>query len=60
MKAPKSSGPNNSPKTSPSSNAKTVGSAGGKSGGPARAAKLTASQRSDIAKKGGLAKSNKR
>lgn len=52
--------PNNNPKTSTSSNAKTVGSAGGKAGGPARAAKLTASQRSDIAKKGGVAKGNKR
>ena len=51
--------PNNSPKTSTSSNAKSVGSSGGKAGGPARAAKLTAQQRSDIAKKGGQAKGRK-
>ena len=52
--------PNNNPKTSSSSNAKSIGASGGKAGGPARAAKLTAAQRSDIAKKGGQAKSKKK
>jgi hypothetical protein len=50
---------NNAPKTSATSNAKSTGSAGGKVGGPSRAAKLTPTQRSEIAKKGGKAKNNK-
>lgn len=37
--------------------AKTLGSAGGKKGGPARAAKLSASDRKKIAAKGGKARS---
>jgi len=36
-----------------------IGKKGGKSGGPARAAKLTAQQRSEIARKGAAAKNNK-
>ena len=48
--------PSNTPKTSTYSNAKSIGSSGGKKGGPARALKLTAQQRSEIAKKGGIAK----
>jgi len=43
-----------------SSQASDMGSKGGKVGGPARAVKLTTQQRSDIAKKGGIAKSAKK
>jgi general stress protein YciG len=41
---------------SKSSQAADIGSRGGKKGGPARANKLTAQERSNIAKKGGQAK----
>ena len=37
-----------------------IGSTGGKKGGPARANKLTAQQRSEIAKKGANAKNKKK
>jgi len=43
-----------------SSQAKDMGSKGGKSGGPARARKLTTQQRSDIARKGAVAKNAKK
>ncbi len=39
--------------------AKLLGAKGGKKGGPARARKLTAGQREDIARKGGQAKARK-
>lgn len=39
--------------------AKTLGAAGGKRGGPARAAKLSKSQRSAIARQGAKAKHRK-
>lgn len=42
------------------SQASDIGSSGGKKGGPARAAKLTAQQRADIARKGAMAKNNKK
>lgn len=38
----------------------TLGRRGGKKGGPARAKKLTKSQRTAIARKGGLARQRKR
>jgi hypothetical protein len=44
---------------SKSTQASEIGQSGGKKGGPARAAKMTAQQRSDIAKKGGKAKNSK-
>ena len=46
-------------KSSLSSAAKTLGKAGVKKGGPARAKKLSAGQRSAIAKKGGKARHKK-
>lgn len=42
-----------------SSQASDIGSKGGKKGGPSRAAKLTAQQRADIARKGAAAKNSK-
>jgi hypothetical protein len=42
------------------SQAKDMGSKGGKSGGPARARKLTTQQRSEIARKGAVAKNAKK
>lgn len=42
-----------------STQAKDMGSKGGKSGGPARAKKLTTQQRSEIARKGAVAKNAK-
>lgn len=44
---------------SKTSQASDIGSAGGKKGGPARANKLTAQQRSEIASKGAKAKNKK-
>lgn len=41
------------------SQASDIGSQGGKKGGPARAAKMTAQERSEVAKKGGEAKKRK-
>jgi hypothetical protein len=41
------------------SQAKDMGSKGGKSGGPARARKLNTQQRSEIARKGAIAKNSK-
>lgn len=40
--------------------AKKLGAAGGKAGGPARAKVLTAGERKEIARKGGMAKQRKK
>lgn len=46
-------------KTKKSSDMAALGKLGGKKGGPARAAKLTSTEKKEIAKKGGLAKAMK-